>query len=303
MKNPLVSIIITTYNRQEFLCRAINSIFSQTYNNIEIIVVDDCSSDSTEEIISNYSESVLYIRNSENCGMSVSRNKGINYSSGEYVSFLDDDDELLPEKIEKQINYFLKDDKIDVVYCGSIKKYKNIKINKFPKLKGIIFPKVLDSCPNAIHTLLIKKKCLLTVGLFDENLRNYEDFDLWIRLSKKCIFDFVPECLVIYNMHGDQMSILYKKSISAIDLILIKYKDYFYENKKYLHKHLRRQASKCAVNNDYNFFYNYLFMAIKVRPFCFSSYIHLFLAFLSPRIHKKLITTFGVKKINGIVVY
>jgi glycosyltransferase involved in cell wall biosynthesis len=303
MRCPIVSVIITTHNRFDFLCRAIDSVLSQTYKNVEIIVVDDCSSDGTGEKITRLYESIVYIRNNNNLGVSASRNLGIKAASGEYISFLDDDDEILPRKIESQVNLFLESENIDVVYCGHLKKYKNITVKKYAKLKDVIYPKSLDSCPNAINTILIKKSVFLSVGLFDENLNFHEDFDFWIRLSTNCIFAFIQECLAIYHIHGNQSTVNYKNAIAGIEFVLEKHKDLFYANKKYLYKHLRRQASKAAVNDDYSLFFDKILLAIKIRPFNFVTYIHLFISFLSQNLHKKLIHIFGVKKIDGIVRY
>lgn len=303
MHTPLVSVIITTYNRFNLLCRAIESVLNQSHNNIEIIVVDDCSSDGTNEKIKKYLDSVFYIRNSENIGLAASRNVGINSSTGEYISFLDDDDELLPFKIEKQINIFTSNKKVDVVYCGSIKKFDNLVINHFPKFRGKIFPQVLHATPNAVHTLLIKKSCLMKVGLFDEKFKSFEDFDLWIRLSKECYFDFIGECLVIYHIHGDQMTTVSEKIINSANLLLYKHKDLFEKHNKYLYLHLRRQASRYAISSDYPSFYKYIFLSIRTSPFSPGSYIHLLVSIVSRRLHKKLIKTFGIKEINGILRY
>jgi len=242
MHAPKVSLIITTYNRSNFLCRAIESALSQTYKNIEIIVVDDNSTDNTSLSINKYKDTIVYIRNKKNIGVSASRNIGILKSSGYYISFLDDDDEIHPEKIEKQLNIFINDEKVDAVYCGSIKKYKKYVLEKKPRLNGIIYPKVLEACPNTIHSLLLKKKCIEDAGFFDEQMRYYEDFDFWIRLSMNCIFAYVRESLVVYNIHGNQMSVNSKKAIEGIDYILEKHKKIFNANKKYLYIHLRRQT-------------------------------------------------------------
>lgn len=303
MQAPLVTVIITTYNRFDLLCRAIKSVLTQTYKNIEIIVVDDCSSDGTKEKISKYHKSITYLRNKDNLGLSSSRNVGIQASSGEYISFLDDDDEIFPEKIEKQIKIFMEKKEVDVVYCGSIKKYKNRNIENLPKLKDQIYPEVLNNSPNAIHTLLIKKECIIKIGFFDGKLTCLEDFDLWIRLSRECCFDFVPECLVLYNMHGYQMSTDYKLNLLGNDVILDKHRDCFLKNKKYFYRHMRRQASRCAVNNDYSSFNRYIRKAILLRPLCPGSYCHLLLSLVSRHLHRKIINVFGIKNVDGIVKF
>lgn len=296
----LVSVIITTYNRFNLLCRAIDSVLSQTYKNIEIIVVDDCSNDGTDTLICRYLNSVKYIRNQKNIGLPASRNVGIMSSIGDYVSFLDDDDSLLPEKIQLQVDAFGKNPELGAMYCGSFRRYEHVEFSLLPNLRGIIYPEVLNSSPNAIHTLLISRNCLELTGCFDESLAHLEDFDFWIRLSKCCIFDYVPECLVVYNIHKDQMSTNYLTAISGRDIILKKHSIDFRKNKKYLYMNLSRQASKSAIIGDYSAFYKYLFMAIKASPFVLSSYVHLFLSVISRCFHKKLISKYGVKTIDGV---
>jgi len=126
--HPLVSVVIPTYGRSHLLERAIGSVLSQTYDNLEIIVVDDNDSTSehrihTENVLQIYLENdqITYLKHKKNSGGSVARNTGIKASSGEYVALLDDDDEWFPEKIEKQITYFKSLVKnVGVIYCSYI---------------------------------------------------------------------------------------------------------------------------------------------------------------------------------------
>jgi len=129
-RHPLVSVIIPTYGRSELLDRAIDSVLAQTYDNIEIIVVDDNNSNSehrkhTENVLQKYLQNgqAVYLKHEKNVGGSAARNTGIKASKGEYVALLDDDDEWFPEKIEKQISYFeILGDNIGVIYCSYILK-------------------------------------------------------------------------------------------------------------------------------------------------------------------------------------
>ncbi len=107
--NPTVSVIIPTYNRANLVSRAIKSVLNQTYQDFEIIVVDDCSEDNTEEIVKSFNDSrIRYIKHKKNKGGSAARNTGIKRARGKYIAFLDDDDEWLPSKLEKQIMLFEK---------------------------------------------------------------------------------------------------------------------------------------------------------------------------------------------------
>src|SRR6056297_3803158 len=133
-----VSIIIPTYNRKKLLKNAIQSVLKQTYKNLEIVIVDDGSSDGTQNLIDNINNNkIKYIRNEKSVGGSQARNIGINNSTGKYITFLDDDDEYLPEKIEKQVLKF-NNNNIGLVYTGVILNYidLNIKYKIIPDKKG-----------------------------------------------------------------------------------------------------------------------------------------------------------------------
>jgi glycosyltransferase involved in cell wall biosynthesis len=114
---PTVTVIIPTYNYGRFVADAIASVLAQTYAVFEIVVVDDGSTDETEEVVKTFGERVRYIKQ-QNAGVSAARNAGIEVSSGDLIAFLDADDTWLPEKIEKQVAKFAEDAEIGLVHCG-----------------------------------------------------------------------------------------------------------------------------------------------------------------------------------------
>jgi len=200
---PLISVVVPTYNRSELLGRAISSILGQTYRNLECIVVDDASGDDTEQVVSRFREKdprVILLRHNENRHVSAARNAGIDQARGDFVAFLDDDDEWFPGKLEKQVTYFQGLSKsVGMIYCWM--DYYNEQGEKVlehhPIYRGNIFPHVLDEqriggCP----TLLVRKKIAKKIGGFDENLRRGNDGDFIRRVSLECEVDFVPEVLV-----------------------------------------------------------------------------------------------------------
>ena len=129
MIKPFVSIIIPTFNRSKYLKRAISSALNQTYEKIEIIIIDDNSDDETDSVVRDFKdERIKYYKNNKNKGPTFSRNKGIRLSKGEYITFLDDDDELLPRKIELQINKFKESEikNLGVVTCDVYFKQRDI---------------------------------------------------------------------------------------------------------------------------------------------------------------------------------
>ena len=175
---PKVSVIIPTHNRAESLRSAITSVLNQTYQDFEIIIIDDASKDNTREVIAHFSDTrIKYIYNQLGKGDAGSRNIGIINSSGEYIALLDDDDEWLPEKLEMQ-TYLLDNGPSEVggVYTG------RIPIEKVSgRILPIYNPKTTDLLKeNCITTssILIRKKCFEKYGLFDEGMPSCSDYDM-----------------------------------------------------------------------------------------------------------------------------
>ena len=206
MKNT-VDVIIPAYNAGKFIERTLKSVVSQTHLPEKIIVVDDGSTDDTVAVVNNFKKNSsvdIELFEQENKGPNAARNVGIKNSTSEYVAFLDADDLWENVKIEKQIAVFqnsaYKD--LGLVYCG----YKLIdengkEINKkniFPTLKGSVFNKLLKAnlISGSPSTVLIKRAVLKETGLFDENLKGSEDWDMWLRIAEKFEYDYVLKPLI-----------------------------------------------------------------------------------------------------------
>ena len=165
-----VSIIIPTYNRKPFLIHAINSVLNQTYQNLELIIIDDGSSDKSIEYIKKKYPTIKIYKQS-NKGVSSARNKGIKISSNNWIAFLDSDDRWHPKKLEKQINYLVKNPKYKICHTDEIWIRKGIRINQHKKHKkygGHIFDKCLDLCRISPSSVIIHKDIFNKVGLFNE---------------------------------------------------------------------------------------------------------------------------------------
>ncbi|WP_051237922.1 glycosyltransferase family 2 protein [Lacticigenium naphthae] len=204
MEKVVVSIVIPTYNRQDLLLKAIDSLFNQTYRQFEIIVVDDCSTDGTQEALNRLNDPrVIYMRHTQNKGAGEARNTGIEKAQGEYVAFLDSDDKWLPTKLEKQVHIFEQNDAIGAVYTGVKKADEGSVISiTQPKYRGDILAELMKK--NSIDTtssVMIKTKWLREIGGFDSSLPSCQDWDLYIRLAQVTQFDFVKEPLVIFCQH------------------------------------------------------------------------------------------------------
>ncbi len=221
----LISVVITTYRRSDMLEKAINSVYKQTYKNLEVIVVDDnCKypeeRKKTEEIIKKYND-IIYIKNKSNLGGALSRNEGIKKAKGELISFLDDDDEYLPERIEKMYRVYKKrkEDNIGLVYCkcfdvvdGKITKSFGKDATNNPLYHNMI------NCIAATSQLLVPKKVLEDVDMFSDAVCKQDSILIHKILVKKYRILFVDEELVLYNEHsGTRISGTSKKNIDGLD--------------------------------------------------------------------------------------
>ena len=203
----LVSVVITTYGRTDTLHRAIKSVLSQTYPNIEIIVVDDNKDEQIRKEVIKTVSSIDYSRvklvlNAVNMGGALARNEGIRAAKGKYIAFLDDDDEYLPLKVEKQVEVFKKDEtqKLALVYCYCVqKKDKNIiKKYHYDYVGNCIYPAMLD-CVAATSQWMCKKDALESVGMFTDTPCKQDSFLILKLLVNGYTIDRVPKYLSIYN--------------------------------------------------------------------------------------------------------
>lgn len=282
MLNPKVSIVIPTYNRVEFLPKAIQSVLNQTYRDWEMIIVDDGSIDKTEEIVKGYKESrIRYIVHKYNLGLSAARNTGIKNSRGEYIAFLDSDDEWFPEKISCQMNIFQKEDSKCGVICTSGYMIKNDKIKgvkAIPANLGNFYEKFLFENITWTSNVLAKKECFKKAGLFDENLESCEDWDMWIRIAKYYKFVFLEMPLAKYVVHPGQLSENLLKKINARKRILFKYQDEL-KNRKFIYSHhYYKIGNLCCLSGKIREGRKYLFKGILVYPFCLKYFLCLFLS-------------------------
>lgn len=210
LSKPLVSVVISTYNYAEYLPTAVESVLNQTYKNLEIIIVNDGSTDNTDEVIAPYlkDERIKYIKQ-ENVGQASAKNCGIRNSSGDYIAFLDADDYWREDKIEKQIDLFTADSSLGVVFTMAewIAEGQSIKVKACRPHTGWVVNHLIIDNFVPFSSSLVKKECFKKVGLLDETLTMAIDWDIWLRISVNFKFDFVNEKLIVYRVgHPNQMS-------------------------------------------------------------------------------------------------
>ncbi len=206
-----IDVIIPSYNRATILKRAIDSVLAQTYPHFSLYVVNDGSTDETNDLIKNYQD--IHYLEQENKGVSSARNYGIKNSHSEWIAFLDSDDEWLPNKLEAQVSFLEAHPEMSFVHSNEIWIRNGVRVNpknKFDKSNNHIFKRSLEMCLISPSTTLIRRDLIVKHNLFDESLEICEDYDLWLKILATDEVGFIPENLVKkYGGHVDQLSLKY----------------------------------------------------------------------------------------------
>ncbi len=207
---PKVSVIIPTYNRLPMLKEAVNTVLSQQFEDMELIVVDDGSTDATAEEMKQYGGRVQLIQQSQNRGVSAARNKGILHARAKYIAFLDSDDLWVNGKLKIQVSFLDENPHYPICYTDEIWIRRSKRVNpmlKHSKYSGWIFEKCLPLCIISPSSVMMKKTLFSKVGLFDEALPVCEDYDFWLRVSAQFPIFFINRKLIIKRGgHPDQLS-------------------------------------------------------------------------------------------------
>lgn len=207
---PRVSVIIPTYNRAPLVGAAIASVLDQDYPNLELLVIDDGSTDDTAEVVRQFGPTVRYIEQA-NAGAARARNRGIELATGELVAFLDSDDLFLPGKLKEQVQCFQQQSALVLVYCwfSILDDHGRHRLGRRCRLSGPVAQELLAQSmkgPLATPTIMVRRSALLEVGPFDESMALSEDTDLWCRLARLGPIGLVPEVLVQVRRHSGNLS-------------------------------------------------------------------------------------------------
>lgn len=208
-RKPAVSVIIPTYNRGWILREAVDSVLAQDFEDFELIVVDDGSTDNTRQILEAYNDDIIVLFQ-ENRGVSAARNQGIARSCAPLVAFLDSDDLWKPQKLSRQIDFFAANPEALICQTEEIWIRNGVRVNpgkRHQKFSGMIFEPSLVLCLVSPSAVMVRKKLFDIVGLFDERLPACEDYDLWLRVSCRYPVFLMDEPLTIKRGgHADQLS-------------------------------------------------------------------------------------------------
>jgi glycosyltransferase involved in cell wall biosynthesis len=207
---PFFSVIIPTFNRRDFLEKAARSVLSQTCGDFELIIVDDGSTDGTQDLIGSFNDSRLKYVFQSNRGVSSARNRALEMARGRFMAFLDSDDRWKPEKLERSLWHIEHSPKISVFHTNEVWYRKGRLLaqkKKHAKPSGHVYEKALALCCISISTAVVEKSVLEETGRFDESLEACEDYDLWLRITNRYEVRLIPEELTIKDGgRPDQLS-------------------------------------------------------------------------------------------------
>jgi len=274
-----VTVIIPTFNRQEFLKFAVESVLRQTFQDFEIIIVDDSSVNDVR--VTARDQRIRYLRHERNMGEAHARNTGVKNAKTDYIAFLDDDDEWVPNKLAVQVER-LEGTSLQVggVYTGYTaieKKTGKVIGQRTPNLGGNIYQQMAaGNVVGTPSTVLLRRMVFDQVGLFDKNIPYGLDYDMWIRISKDFFFECIPDPLIHYYVHDNQLSNNTEICIAGLEAMLAKYEQFFRQDRK---AHGLRYWDLGYMYRETEHFYRAskaLCKAITLDPFGSKNYVELF---------------------------
>jgi len=291
---PLVSIIIPTYNRNNTLERAIKSAIGQTYQDFEIIIIDDASTESPEELVASFKDSrIKLFCHESNKGANAARNTGIKLSSGKYIAFLDSDDEWFPEKLECQIKHLEKlPVKVGAHYSGLIVVSSEGVVlgRRIPSASGDILSKLFaGNCIGPLSTLMVRRSALDHAGPFDEQLPSSQDWDFCIRIAQYYHFSFTKKLLTRYHLSSDSITKNFMSKALGRRMIINKYESQMRKNCSAFSRQLIKTGhyfcKEGLINNGRREFLR----AIRAYPLSLLAYFYFFCSLFGPQKYNQLV--------------
>lgn len=222
MSNPSISVLMAVYNGEKFLKQTIDSILNQTYKDFEFIIIDDCSSDKTLDIIKSYKDKRIFVhKNNVNMGQTKSLNIGLNLARGEYIARIDAGDVSLPNRLEKQVKIIRNNPNISVIGTSAFRyneHWKIIDVVHMPVSQDSILLRLLFTSPIIHISVLMRRDVILNIGGYDENFYVLADYDLWSRLlTKNYYITNIRDILVGYMVSTESLGAMNAYSRSLIE--------------------------------------------------------------------------------------
>jgi teichuronic acid biosynthesis glycosyltransferase TuaG len=232
-----VSVLMPSYNYACFLPLAISSVLSQSYSDIELIIVDDCSTDGSRAIIEDWKkrdDRIVSVYHDRNRGLSAARNTGLSASSGAFIALCDSDDIWLEHKLKTQMDQFHKDPELGVVHSDSaiIDRNSELTGQRFGEMfltpgqntSGLLFEELCERNFICVPTVVLRREAVEFAEGFDESIRSLEDWVCWTKISTRYSFFYIDEALAQYRIHGSGLSSnsnnMAENRIKAIEILL-----------------------------------------------------------------------------------
>lgn len=261
-----ISVVIPAKNRAKMIGKCLDSVLNQTVKAGEIIVVDDNSTDDTKEVVQSYSKyGVKYVPLENKIGAQAARNLGIISATGDFIAFQDSDDEWFKYKLEEQIKLIKAYGSEKFLFIHGDAEDHDCKTGerrdrKVPELEGSCYEKLLKSPGPLFPAILVNKKALLEIGLLDEKVPSWQEWDTAISLSKICEFKHVKKPLFTYNLnHGETISLNIKRDLNGYEYVINKYKNEMIKESGHItwRNHINRQIRLAKGKTSHYFVFKY----------------------------------------------
>ncbi len=295
-----VSVIMPTYNRANTIARAIDSLLAQTRPPDEIIVVDDGSTDNTQEVLARYANQVTVIVSPRNEGQPAARNRALDIVTGDFIAFLDSDDTLPTDSIERRLTALRQNSNYDVVYGDALFIDANDHpLEVFSKVRPMLRPSgdayyaFLQNNLSPIHTFMVRRTAQTSALRMDTYLKTLEDYEYWLQLSEMCHFLYLDVILAHYHMH-DSMTTIVESELMRRNRTLIQRRAIARPRFQQLtpaqqaHIYTQLGASIAAVDGDMKAARAFLNRALRLRPIAIQAGVYW------------LVTWSGVRGVNAL---
>jgi len=258
--NPKVSVCIPNYNNEKYIGDAIKSVLNQTFSDLELIIIDNDSTDNSLEVANEFKDSrIKIIRNSTNIGMTKNWNKCVSKSSGEYIIILHSDDFFAPDIVEKEVKILEENSNVGMVHTGAVilnelsKTHQNCLNYEESYIKNGIEQFKMNIQGNRIYcpTVMVRRECYDTLGVFDDNFQYCPDWEMWLRIALKFDVAYISQPLLHYRVHGDNTTFSFNKTyninLGAIESYMV-IKKIFRKSELKKYTHLEKKAIEQIVN-------------------------------------------------------
>ena len=306
---PVVSAIVTTFNRADYLKKAIESVLNQTFTDFELLILDNSSTDNTESVVKSFGDNRLRYIKHKPLGISQARNLAVREATCKFISFLDDDDVWLPCKLEKQLEVFEKGDKdLSLVYGGFIKidaTGKKVGIHK-PVLRGNILRELLwqkDDFTGSASNPMIKKSVIEDLGGYNEEVTTGEDWELYLRLAEKDKIDFTSEFVALIRTHsGPRLGYKLEESAQLEIMVLQRYSYIFDTAKRLKSFYNQKLGGKYIRIGQVRKGRSYILSAIRLNPINVVAYFQLFLSLLGKDLYCSVHKAYSVFRKKSVLI-